>query len=524
MRKLILIVALLISAASVRAQGSIVQDVVLRPGTGVGGARVAVCQPIATSAASVTSNLVVLTVSSTAGFVTGMTIMVSGFTGADTFFNGGTVANSTLTGGYTILALGPTTIVYALTHANASASSNGTVLQMGNAANGCAPLSTIFFDPALTLAKANPFVAEGTGNYSFAAIAGQYFIQLFGPGITTSLRELTVPSATGSAGTVTSFSAGNLSPLFTTSVATSTTTPALSFALSNAAADTVFGNCTGVSAAPSYCSIVSAMVPNPLIMTAVATNSTPIRLNAFSSAQAAPLLDLNTGIGTGTCPFIVTVCFHGGSPVAYIGALVADTGDNVFQLKNNNSATLFNLKIANGGALQLQGVGATTVQFQLFPGNTQVIDPTANAKFELGPAGGSWETNIATGIVDIYAAQPTVGNGQPAIRYATDQTVEVTGNVGPVTVFTPTVTGLYRISIYTVASTGVGGSTVQWTIGYTDVTGANTTVGSSISTATTGLHAGETFVIEAVSGVAITITSSTASSPRYKYYPRVEAL
>ena len=55
-------------------------------------------------------------------------------------------------------------------------------------------------------------------------------------------------------GTVTSFSSGNLSPLFTTSVATATTTPALSFSLSNAAGGTVFGNATGSSGAPSYTS------------------------------------------------------------------------------------------------------------------------------------------------------------------------------------------------------------------------------------------------------------------------------
>ena len=52
----------------------------------------------------------------------------------------------------------------------------------------------------------------------------------------------------GGSGTVTNFTAGTLSPLFTTSVATSTTTPALTFALSNAAANTLFGNFTGTSA------------------------------------------------------------------------------------------------------------------------------------------------------------------------------------------------------------------------------------------------------------------------------------
>lgn len=61
-------------------------------------------------------------------------------------------------------------------------------------------------------------------------------------------------SSGGGGGTVTSFTAGTLSPLFTTSVATATTTPALSFSLSNAAAHTFFGNFTGSSGAPSYSS------------------------------------------------------------------------------------------------------------------------------------------------------------------------------------------------------------------------------------------------------------------------------
>lgn len=54
-------------------------------------------------------------------------------------------------------------------------------------------------------------------------------------------------------GTVTTFSAGTLSPLFTTSVATATTTPALTFALTNAAQNSIFaGPPTGGAGAPSY--------------------------------------------------------------------------------------------------------------------------------------------------------------------------------------------------------------------------------------------------------------------------------
>lgn len=53
-------------------------------------------------------------------------------------------------------------------------------------------------------------------------------------------------------GTVTTFSSGNLSPLFTTSVSNPTTTPSQTFTLSNAAAGTIFGNFTGSSAAPTF--------------------------------------------------------------------------------------------------------------------------------------------------------------------------------------------------------------------------------------------------------------------------------
>src|SRR5271157_4739345 len=47
-------------------------------------------------------------------------------------------------------------------------------------------------------------------------------------------------AASGGVGTVTGFSAGNLSPIFTTSVATPTSTPALSFSLNTQANNTVF--------------------------------------------------------------------------------------------------------------------------------------------------------------------------------------------------------------------------------------------------------------------------------------------
>lgn len=65
------------------------------------------------------------------------------------------------------------------------------------------------------------------------------------------------------AGTVTSFSAGDLSPLFTTSEATVTTTPALTFTLSTQTANRVFaGPTTGSAAAPTFRTLVAADIPD----------------------------------------------------------------------------------------------------------------------------------------------------------------------------------------------------------------------------------------------------------------------
>lgn len=88
-----------------------------------------------------------------------------------------------------------------------------------------------------------------------------------------TFRALVAADIAGLAGsgTVTDFTAGTLSPLFSTSVATSTTTPALSFTLSNAEVNTVFaGPASGSPGAPSYRALVGndlPLVPNTTTVT-----------------------------------------------------------------------------------------------------------------------------------------------------------------------------------------------------------------------------------------------------------------
>jgi hypothetical protein len=165
------------------------------------GIDVSICQPLATTAASVTSNLAVLTMASnpiTAGFAPGMPIMVAGFSGGDTYFNGGSIVNGQIVPGYTVLSVTSTTITYLLVHAIANASSNGTVLQEGNATTPCGGLATITSDPALMTPVTQPLVTDALGGWNAFAAPGVYFAQFYGAGVTTVLKQYAVACVPGS--------------------------------------------------------------------------------------------------------------------------------------------------------------------------------------------------------------------------------------------------------------------------------------------------------------------------------------
>ncbi len=116
---------------------------------------------------------------------------------------------------------------------------------------------------------------------------------------------------TAGAGTVTTFSSGNLSPLFTTSVSNATTTPALSFSLSNAGANTVLGNVTGSSAAPSYGQIVNGQITNATIVAST-------KLSATGTPSATTFL---SGNDTWSAPFTLTTTGSSGAATFSSGTL-----------------------------------------------------------------------------------------------------------------------------------------------------------------------------------------------------------
>lgn len=124
-------------------------------------------------------------------------------------------------------------------------------------------------------------------------------------------------SLPGAGGTVTSFSAGNLSPLFTSSVATSTSTPALTFSLSTHTANTIFaGPTTGGAAAPTFRALVAADIPDlsatylpitgatlpaDLVLTSV-TFSTTYQTRFSTSSGVITVTDTGTGAVTTVAP------------------------------------------------------------------------------------------------------------------------------------------------------------------------------------------------------------------------------
>lgn len=157
------------------------------------------------------------------------------------------------------------------------------------------------------------------------------------------------PLPSAGTGTVTSFSSGNLSPLFTTGVATATTTPALTFSLSTQSANLVFaGPTNGAAAAPTFRSLVAADIPDltsiyqPLDadLTAIAALGTTAYGRGFLTQVDASAARTYIGAGTGsgsvtsvnlTAPAAgITVS---GGPVTISGSITLALADDLAALE-----------------------------------------------------------------------------------------------------------------------------------------------------------------------------------------------
>lgn len=152
-------------------------------------------------------------------------------------------------------------------------------------------------------------------------------------------------------GTVTNFSAGDLSPLFTTSEATTTTTPALTFTLSNAGAHTYFGNATGSSAAPSFTSNAAL----------TKTDDTNVTLTLGGSPTTSLLEPVSLTLGW-TGQLSVS---RGGTGAGTLTGILQGNGTSAVTAITNSSTTGQVLRVTGAstyawGALDLANTNAIT--------------------------------------------------------------------------------------------------------------------------------------------------------------------
>lgn len=169
--------------------------------------------------------------------------------------------------------------------------------------------------------------------------------------LASDIAEQALNAAITGSGTVTNVSAGSLSPLFTTSVATPTTTPSISFTQVSQAQNLFYASPNGSAGNPSFRAIVAADLPGG---TGTVTSVSVVSANGFAgtvaTATTTPAITLTTSVtgvlkGNGTAISAATdTDITGRLLTGYVsGAGVVSSLDSILQgiqKLNGNIGTL----------------------------------------------------------------------------------------------------------------------------------------------------------------------------------------
>lgn len=153
-------------------------------------------------------------------------------------------------------------------------------------------------------------------------------------------------SGGGGGGTVTDFSAGDLSPLFTTTEATTTTTPALSFSLTNASANTVFGRAAGTSGVPTYSSspqftAIGNLTTNGFVTTSGGTGTLGVDTSTYLTAVPFGTPSANSVTISSPTAGVATTAIRSDATLQLSQAIVPTwTGAHIFKLTDATASNV----------------------------------------------------------------------------------------------------------------------------------------------------------------------------------------
>lgn len=251
-----------------------------------------------------------------------------------------------------------------------------------------------------------------------------------------TLVDIVCSGGGGGSGTVTLVSSGNFSPLFTVSVANPGTTPAFTFNASTASANTFFGNCTGSTATPNFCSATEAMLPATVVYTdqnavfgAHTYNySSATTVTAKVQAAYAPTVDGQFGVNSTT-----HLPVFGFNSASTITIPVTNAGTTHQWVSSYNQATGA-LSTTQPGLADISAGSAGAGLFDFSTGTFKLpvaasFVTTANGNAGYDTTNKNWHVwdNAADKIMGVWSSTPT--NGQCATASVSSSVVLLLGAV-----------------------------------------------------------------------------------------------